>query len=157
MAALVFTLGPVSLCAQEPSQQVPKTQDTKEKAKSKKAKEYGAELPVCDVQTYSTCHRTDGVIPPKLIHSGKGLGPAEAGLTGSAELAVVVDESGMPRKVILVRPFFFPGRKVELATEMNEGALKTVRSYRFKPATLNGKPVPVLITVTQSIEQTGLQ
>lgn len=125
---------------------LPVTTDAKDKKKSDK-KHQPAEMPVCDTDTYSKCHKMNGVTPPKLIHSEE-IESAEADLQGSAGLAVVVDEKGMPKKVILVHPFFFPGHRVNLATEMNEKAVKAVRSYRFQPATLNGQPVPVLITIS---------
>jgi Gram-negative bacterial TonB protein C-terminal len=127
----------------------PVTTETKDKKKSDK-KHQPAEMPVCDTDTYSKCHKMKGVMPPRLIRS-EDIEPAEADLQGSAGLAVVVDEKGMPQKVILVNPFFFPGHIVNLATEMNEKAVKAVRSYRFQPATLNGQAVPVLITISVNL------
>ena len=72
----------------------------------------------------------------------------QADLRGAAVAAVVIDEHGVPKKAILTHPFFFPGHSVTNATEMNERAVKTVRSYRFQPAMLNNQPVPVLIYIT---------
>jgi protein TonB len=82
-----------------------------------------------------------GVLAPRLIY-----GP-EAEMTDQARMAkyqgecvieMVVDAKGLPHDFKIVR---------HLGMGLDEKALEAVRQYRFKPAMLNGKPVPVLIDV----------
>jgi len=58
--------------------------------------------------------------------------------SGGALLTVVVAEDGMPTDLRVVVP---------LGMGLDEEALKAVRQYRFKPATLEGVPVPDQIVV----------
>ncbi len=51
----------------------------------------------------------------------------------------VVDTKGLPQNLHVVRP---------LGMGLDEKALEAVRQYRFKPAKLNGHPVPVLIDMS---------
>jgi hypothetical protein len=126
----------------------PVTTDANDKKKSDK--KHHPEMPVCDTDTYSKCHKMSGVMPPKLLHK-EDLESMQADMKGTAVVAVVIDEHGIPKKAILTHPFFFPGYSVANATEMNERALKTARSYRFQPAMLNNQPVPVLIYITMEL------
>ena len=61
----------------------------------------------------------------------------EVHVSGSVALEVVIDETG---RVVDARVL----RSVPL---LDDAALATVRQWRFGPATLNGKPIPVRITV----------
>ena len=53
-------------------------------------------------------------------------------------VGVTVDAHGMPQNACLVR---------EAGHGMDRSALMVAAEYRFKPATLNGKPVPVRVTI----------
>lgn len=60
---------------------------------------------------------------------------SKAKLRGTVVLRIMIDESG---NVTDVREVSAP-----LGKRLDESAVKTVRTWRFKPATRNGKPVPV--------------
>jgi TonB family protein len=59
-------------------------------------------------------------------------------LQGVCIIGLIVDVRGNPQNVHVVRT---------LGMGLDEKAMEAVRLYRFKPATLNGIPVPVPITV----------
>jgi len=57
---------------------------------------------------------------------------------GSVVLSIVVDVQGLVRNVRVVKP---------LGLGLDEEAVKTVQTWKFKPATRNGVPVPVQVLV----------
>lgn len=59
-------------------------------------------------------------------------------LQGVCIVELVVDSQGMPRDIRIAQP---------LGKGLDENAIKAIRQYRFQPAKLNGKPVPVEIRV----------
>jgi TonB family protein len=61
--------------------------------------------------------------------------------SGSVLLAFTVTEDGLPANVRVVDP---------LGMGLDEQALKAVRQYRFKPATLEGIPIPFSVVVAVS-------
>jgi protein TonB len=87
------------------------------------------------------CYVRDEVKPPKPIHTpdpafndfGRALR-----IRGQSVLQVVLDETGRPQKLRIVKP---------LGCGLDEAALERVSSWTFQPATRNGQPVPVKITV----------
>jgi protein TonB len=58
--------------------------------------------------------------------------------TGIVVVALVVDPSGMPQRVHVVR---------HLGMGLDEKAIEAVRQYRFKPAEYQGRPVPVEVNI----------
>ncbi len=60
---------------------------------------------------------------------------------GAAVLCIVVNPHGDVEQARIVRP---------LGLGLDQSALHTVRSWKFKPATRNGKPVPVRVMVEVS-------
>jgi TonB family protein len=60
----------------------------------------------------------------------------KAQVQGTVILEVIVDVSGKTRDIKLLR---------SLGLGLDEEAIKAVSKWRFKPATKNGKPVPVII------------
>jgi TonB family protein len=83
----------------------------------------------------------NGVTPPVLTYS------VDAEFTQKAKHAkhqgvsvvqCIVDSHGMPQHVHTVR---------KLGWGLDEKAIDAVRQYRFKPGTLDGKPVAVAITI----------
>ena len=83
------------------------------------------------------------VSAPKLISSKEPEFPeSEKGRKGKFEgtclLGFVVDESGMPQDVHVVR---------SLRQDFDEKAIEAVRQYRFQPATKAGAPVAVSLKV----------
>jgi TonB family protein len=59
-------------------------------------------------------------------------------LAGELRLSLVVDESGKPQRILITRP---------LGAGMDERAVDAVRHWAFEPATRDGKPVPVALSV----------
>lgn len=57
---------------------------------------------------------------------------------GVCTISLIVDAQGNPQAIRVVRPIGFG---------LDEKAVAAVQRYRFKPATKNGRPVPVRITV----------
>jgi bla regulator protein blaR1 len=57
---------------------------------------------------------------------------------GICVLALIVDEEGNPQRVQVVR---------HLGMGLDKKAVEAARQYRFKPATLRGKPVPVEVNI----------
>lgn len=55
-------------------------------------------------------------------------------LQGSISLSIVIDTSGMPTQIAVLRP---------LGMGLDEEAVKAVSQWRFAPGTKNGAPVPV--------------
>lgn len=89
-----------------------------------------------------------------VYHVGGGVSPpvptymAEAEFSDQARMAkyqgvvvveIIVDTEGMPRDLKVVRP---------LGMGLDQKALEAVKQYRFKPARLQGRPVPVMIDVS---------
>lgn len=82
------------------------------------------------------------VVPPELVHGPQPRCPSSARrarLSGVVILEVVVDRDGRVADSRVLRE---PG----LGT--GEAALTVVDSWRFRPATLDGRPVAVFLTVT---------
>ena len=69
---------------------------------------------------------------------------------GQVLIGLVVDSHGLPINVHVIRSAAEgvkkPKDKTAIAT-LDQKALEAVTTYRFKPATLNGKPVPVELHV----------
>ena len=62
----------------------------------------------------------------------------QAKCQGTVVLSVVVDESGLPRKIKVVRA---------LDVGLDQEAVKALQKWRFKPGMKDGKAVPVLATI----------
>jgi TonB family protein len=63
---------------------------------------------------------------------------------GVCLIFLAVDANGMPQTPRVVR---------SLSPEMDKQALEAVDRYRFKPATKNGQPVPVMMTIEVNFRQ----
>jgi TonB family protein len=61
-----------------------------------------------------------------------------AKLNGVCILALVIGVDGIPQNVRVVR---------KLDPGLDKKAIEAVSKYRFDPATLNGKPVPVEVNI----------
>jgi TonB family protein len=53
-------------------------------------------------------------------------------------ISLIVDANGMPQSPKVVK---------SLSPAMDQNALEAVEKYRFKPATKNGQPVSVMMTI----------
>lgn len=82
------------------------------------------------------------VTPPKLIYSVTPVYPKKLGkknhIQGLCVLSLIVDASGRPEHVRLVR---------SIEPTLDANAIAAVGEYRFKPATYQGKPVPVIVDI----------
>jgi TonB family protein len=82
---------------------------------------------------------SEGMMPPKVLNS---IDPSsneyaqKYGIAGMELLRTVVDASGTPRQMAIARPIGFG---------LDEKAVEAVKNSHFKPAMLNGQPVPVVI------------
>jgi TonB family protein len=52
------------------------------------------------------------------------------------QLRTVVDSTGIPRQIVIARPIGFG---------LDEKAVEAVKNSHFRPATVNGQPVPVVV------------
>ena len=82
---------------------------------------------------------SEGMMPPKVLNS---IDPSsnefaqKYGIAGMELLRTVVDANGVPRQMAIARPIGFG---------LDEKAVEAVKNSHFKPAMLNGQPVPVVI------------
>ncbi len=86
-------------------------------------------------------HVGGGVTPPVAIYAPEPEFSDQARMAkyqGQSVVEVIVDAKGMPQDARVVRP---------LGMGLDEKALEAVKQYRFKPAMLRGRPVPVMIDV----------
>ena len=111
---------------------------------------------ICDSKTFENCHEVEGTgtVPPKLRHQVDVKYPNEARrqhIEGTSMVKLVVDENGMPQNVRVASSATerLPVTQRQVGLEMDENAVKAVKKFRFKPATLNGQAVPSEITVTE--------
>lgn len=86
-------------------------------------------------------HVGNGVLPPKLVYApDPKFSPQarKAKYQGVAVVSLIVDAQGKPQNVHIVK---------HLQMGLDEQALAAVTQYKFKPATLQGKPVPVEVSI----------
>jgi TonB family protein len=82
---------------------------------------------------------TDGMRPPRVLNA---IDPAsnefaqQYGIAGMEMLRTVVDATGNPKEIAISRPIGFG---------LDERAVDAVKKSHFKPALVNGQPVPVII------------
>jgi TonB family protein len=82
-----------------------------------------------------------GVSPPKLIYQVDPQFSDQARMAkyqGICVVEVIVDMKGIPRNARVIR---------HLGMGLDEKAIEAVKQYRFKPAMLHGKPVPVIADI----------
>lgn len=86
-------------------------------------------------------HVGNGVLPPQLIYAPdpKYSSQARAAKYGGVSVvSLVVDAQGNPQNIQVIR---------HLQMGLDEETLAAVKHYKFKPATLQGKPVPVAVDI----------
>jgi TonB family protein len=82
---------------------------------------------------------SEGMTPPHVLNS---IDPSsneyaqQYGIAGMELLRTVVDATGVPRQMAIARPIGFG---------LDEKAVDAIKNSRFRPATLNGQPVPVVV------------
>ena len=83
----------------------------------------------------------NSVSPPKLIYSVDPEFPSGISgrdFSGIVTVATLLDTSGRPQQVHVAR---------SLGAIFDENAVKAVEQYRFRPASLKGKPVPAKVCI----------
>ena len=93
-----------------------------------------------------------GITPPKVIHAVDPEYTDKARrkkLSGTCELIVTVGVDGLPRDVKVSRSMSeqLPAKLHDAAVSLDENAIKAVEQYRFEPAMLHGRPVPVYVHI----------
>jgi TonB family protein len=86
-------------------------------------------------------HVGGGVAAPQLIYAVDAEFSDEARrakFQGVCVVSLVVDAKGNPQRVEVIR---------HLGMGLDQKAIAAVKQYKFKPATLQGKPVPVEVNV----------
>jgi TonB family protein len=104
---------------------------------SKAIPDYAAEATSAGV-----LHIGGNVKPPKVIHTKNPSIPKDARkatIKGKVEVHLWVDEDGLPSHVRVVKG---------LGHSLDEATVEAANQYRFKPATLNGKPVKTALYLT---------
>jgi TonB family protein len=97
-------------------------------------------------------HIGDGVSAPRFIYSVDPEFTDKARhkkLSGTCTIGMLVDETGRPQDVHIVKSIAVSATaKLRSTAEgLDANAVEAARQYRFTPATYQGKPVPVEITV----------
>jgi TonB family protein len=92
-----------------------------------------------------------GVLPPTPIETPEAAVSDEAlkfikkqhikWFQASSILSLIVDTNGMPQDICVAK---------EAGHSLDRNAVEAVKKYRFKPATLDGKPVPVHLSIAVS-------
>jgi TonB family protein len=83
----------------------------------------------------------DPVSPPRVIYSVAPVFPAgisDREFSGMVTVAMLLDANGWPQQVHVAR---------SLGPAFDENAVQAVEQYRFKPAILKGKLVPVKVCI----------
>jgi TonB family protein len=86
-------------------------------------------------------HVGNGVLPPQIIYAPDPKFTDEAAAarySGVAGVSLIVDAQGNPQNVHMMN---------HLKMGLDEQALAAVKQYKFKPATFEGKPVPVEVNI----------
>ena len=102
-------------------------------------------------------HVGDGVTPPKLIYSEAAEFPdsfRKKKMTGHCVVSLLVDTDGRPQNVSVYRSAAedLKPKLKPTGLLLDQNAIKAVQTYRFEPATFEGRAVPVPIHVDVSFQ-----
>jgi TonB family protein len=92
-----------------------------------------------EINSDAVYHIGEGVSAPKLVSSAPPIFPpghAEKNYSGICVVSLVVDASGFPERVNIVK---------SLGPDFDRSAMDAVKQYRFEPAIFKGQPVPVSV------------
>jgi TonB family protein len=84
--------------------------------------------------------------PPKLVSHVDAIYPEAAkksGIAGMVILELIINEDGSVSDVRVIKP---------LPLGLDQAAVEAVRQFRFEPATLAGKPIPVIFNITMNFK-----
>ncbi len=104
-------------------------------------KSISQEMAVMKGQTPTVNSNTPGMTPPQLFYAPEPAFTDEARrerFEGTCVVSLVIDEQGNATRVEVVVP---------VGHGLDEKAVEAVKRYRFKPATLQGKPVPLRVNI----------
>jgi protein TonB len=75
-------------------------------------------------------------------------------INGTVTVSLVVDAQGNPQNVHVVHSIAdtVDSRHRAAALTLDQAAIDTVKNYKFKPATKDGKPVPIILNVSIKFE-----
>ena len=78
----------------------------------------------------------------------------QQGIEGIATLSFIVDAQGNPENVHVIKSIAdtVDSKHRAAALTLDQAAIDTVKNYKFKPATKDGKPVPIILNVTIKFE-----
>jgi protein TonB len=98
-----------------------------------------------------------GVKPPVVINQSEPQFSEIArqqNINGTVTVSLVVDAQGNPQNVHVVHSIAdtVDSRHRAAALTLDQAAIDTVKNYKFKPATKDGKPVPIILNVTIKFE-----
>jgi TonB family protein len=90
-----------------------------------------------------------GVVPPRLIHTTEVASEmdwewAQAGNQRTAEVSLVVDATGKPTQVHILKSAGY---------DLDQNVLEAVDQYRFTPATVSSQPAPMRVDLTLNIDK----
>ena len=113
--------------------------------------------PIPNPDATGTYQSGDGITPPRVLYQPEPKFPKIAKkqkLQGVSMVSIIVDIEGNPRNVHLKRPMATDLDKEHeaAALALDQAALDAVKKYKFKPATIDGKPVPVYLNVEVNFE-----
>ncbi len=99
-----------------------------------------------------------GMTPPKVLHAADPEYTDKARrkkLSGVSDLTVTVGIDGLPHDIKVFRSMSeqVPAKMRDAAVSLDENAIKAIAQYRFEPATLDGRPVPVAIHIQVTFQQ----
>ena len=98
-----------------------------------------------------------GVTPPKLLNQSQPRFPEDArrqNISGTVTLSLLVDAQGNPENVHVTKSVADTVAKYQRAAALtlDQAAIDAVKSYKFKPAMKDGKPVPITLYVSIKFE-----
>jgi TonB family protein len=105
------------------------------------AHELHPERPFPDIPAGAVSRPEWHVATPVMVHTVKAAETEAArihGVQGRSVIGAVIDEAGVPRDMVIVRP---------VGMGLDEAAMLAVMQYRLTPAKRNGQPIPFWIDI----------
>jgi TonB family protein len=108
--------------------------------------------PTSNTNASPTLKVGDGVTAPKIVYQPEPKFTKIARkqkVSGVATVSIIVDTEGNPRNVHIIRSIAdnVDKKHQAAAVSLDQAAIDAVKQYKFTPATLHGKPVPVYLNV----------
>ncbi|MBW4038993.1 MAG: TonB family protein [Acidobacteria bacterium] len=143
----ILAISPVLLHAQAKSPAQPSSTPVLQSSNTQPAAFAAVSASDRDIAAPAPVRISTGVTPPTLIHSvnvdTNHILQMPVGQPQNVTVDMIVDENGKPSNVKVVK-------SADIFTD--RGVVSAVNQYRYKPATLNGSPVPMAVTLQFTIE-----